>query len=133
EITESDLMSDPKKAALQLCEFREAGFDLSIDDFGTGYSSLSYLKNMPVNELKIDKSFILNLKKNNDDKNIVQTIISLAKMFDLQVVAEGVEDIETLNLLEAWDCDWIQGYFISKPLTCDDFVERLIHEKRLYF
>jgi diguanylate cyclase (GGDEF)-like protein len=131
EITESDLMSDPKKAALQLCEFREAGFDLSIDDFGTGYSSLSYLKNMPVNELKIDKSFILNLKKNNDDKNIVQTIISLAKMFDLQVVAEGVEDIETLNLLEAWDCDWIQGYFISKPLTCDDFVERLIHEKRL--
>jgi EAL domain-containing protein (putative c-di-GMP-specific phosphodiesterase class I) len=52
-------------------------------------------------------------------------------MFDLQVVAEGVEDIETLNLLEAWDCDWIQGYFISKPLTCDDFVERLIHEKRL--
>ena len=85
---------------------------------------------MPVNELKIDKSFILNLNENNDDKNIVQTIISLAKMFDLQVVAEGVENIETLNLLEAWGCDWIQGYFISKPLTCDDFIERLSHEKR---
>jgi diguanylate cyclase (GGDEF)-like protein len=128
EITESDLMSDPKKAALQLCEFREAGFDLSIDDFGTGYSSLSYLKNMPVNELKIDKSFISNLNENDDDKNIVQTIISLAKMFDLQVVAEGVENIETLNLLKAWDCDWIQGYYISKPLSSDDFVERLKHE-----
>jgi diguanylate cyclase (GGDEF)-like protein len=132
EITESDLMSDPKKAALQLCEFREAGFDLSIDDFGTGYSSLSYLKNMPVNELKIDKSFISNLNENDDDKNIVQTIISLAKMFDLQVVAEGVENIETLNLLKAWDCDWIQGYYISKPLSSDDFVERLKHENSLH-
>lgn len=132
EITESDLMSDPKKAALQLCEFRQAGFDLSIDDFGTGYSSLSYLKNMPVNELKIDKSFILNLNENDDDKNIVQTIISLAKMFDLQVVAEGVENIETLNLLKAWDCDWIQGYYISKPLSSDNFVERLKHENSLH-
>lgn len=132
EITESDLMSDPKKSALQLCEFREAGFDLSIDDFGTGYSSLSYLKNMPVNELKIDKSFISNLNENDDDKNIVQTIISLAKMFDLQVVAEGVENIETLNLLKAWDCDWIQGYYISKPLSSDDFVERLKHENSLH-
>ena len=132
EITESDLMSDPKKAALQLCEFREAGFDLSIDDFGTGYSSLSYLKNMPVNELKIDKSFISNLNENDDDKNIVQTIISLAKMFDLQVVAEGVENIETLNLLKAWDCDWIQGYYISKPLSSDVFVERLKHENSLH-
>lgn len=132
EITESDLMNDPKKAALQLCEFRQAGFDLSIDDFGTGYSSLSYLKNMPVNELKIDKSFILNLNENDDDKNIVQTIISLAKMFDLQVVAEGVENIETLNLLKAWDCDWIQGYYISKPLSSDNFVERLKHENSLH-
>ena len=132
EITESDLMSDPKKAALQLCEFREAGFDLSIDDFGTGYSSLSYLKNMPVNELKIDKSFISNLNENDDDKNIVQTIISLAKMFDLQVVAEGVENIETLNLLKAWDCDWIQGYYISKSLSSDVFVERLKHENSLH-
>jgi diguanylate cyclase (GGDEF)-like protein len=132
EITESDLMSDPKKSALQLCECREAGFDLSIDDFGTGYSSLSYLKNMPVNELKIDKSFISNLNENDDDKNIVQTIISLAKMFDLQVVAEGVENIETLNLLKAWDCDWIQGYYISKPLSSDDFVERLKHENSLH-
>ncbi len=132
EITESDLMDDPKQAAKNLCEYRNAGFSLSIDDFGTGHSSLSYLKNMPINELKIDKSFILKVDKNPEDRNIVQTIISLAKMFDLQVVAEGVENSESLELLNAWGCDWIQGYYISKPLHADDFLDFLHQEEKQY-
>ncbi len=132
EITESDLMDDPKQAAKTLCEYRNAGFSLSIDDFGTGHSSLSYLKSMPINELKIDKSFILKLDKNPEDQNIVQTIISLAKMFDLEIVAEGVENNESLELLSTWGCTWIQGYYISKPLPADELWDFLQQEEKQY-
>mgnify|MGYP001951400273 CR=1 FL=1 len=119
EITESDLMKEPENAIEQLRAFRTYGFNLAIDDFGTGYSSLAYLKNMPVSELKIDKSFILNLEQHVDDQNIVQTIISLARRFNLEIVAEGVENEAALRLLHIWGCDWIQGYFISKPMASD--------------
>ena len=119
EITESDLMKEPENAIEQLRAFRTYGFNLAIDDFGTGYSSLAYLKNMPVSELKIDKSFILNLEQHVDDQNIVQTIISLARRFNLEIVAEGVENEAALRLLHTWGCDWIQGYFISKPMASD--------------
>lgn len=132
EITESDLMDDPKQAINILREYRDAGLSLSIDDFGTGHSSLSYLKTMPVNELKIDKSFILNLNKSPEDRNIVQTIISLAKMFDLEVVAEGVENNESLELLRTWGCTWIQGYYISKPLPSNKFLDFLHQEEKQY-
>ena len=92
------------------------GFSLAMDDFGTGYSSMSYLKNMPVATLKIDKSFVLNLHENIDDQTIVQVIIDLAKRFDLELVAEGVENQEALEMLRDWGCDWIQGYHISRPV-----------------
>lgn len=119
EITESDLMKEPEKSIELLHAFRANGFNLAIDDFGTGYSSLAYLKNMPVSELKIDKSFILKLDQQIDDQSIVQTIITLARSFNLEIVAEGVENENALRLLDAWGCDWIQGYFISKPMAND--------------
>lgn len=127
EITESDLMKEPEKAIEQLQAFRTYGFNLAIDDFGTGYSSLSYLKNMPVTELKIDKSFILKLDQQLEDQNIVQTIITLARTFNLEIVAEGVENEATLRLLNTWGCDWIQGYFISKPMASDQ-IQRWLEE-----
>jgi diguanylate cyclase (GGDEF)-like protein len=119
EITESDLMKEPEKSIEHLQAFRRNGFNLAIDDFGTGYSSLAYLKNMPVSELKIDKSFILKLDQQIDDQSIVQTIITLARSFNLEIVAEGVENEKALRLLDTWGCDWIQGYFISKPMAND--------------
>jgi diguanylate cyclase (GGDEF)-like protein len=119
EITESDLMKEPEKSIEHLQAFRRNGFNLAIDDFGTGYSSLAYLKNMPVSELKIDKSFILKLDQQIDDQSIVQTIITLARSFNLEIVAEGVENENALRLLDTWGCDWIQGYFISKPMAND--------------
>ncbi len=125
EVTESDLMREPEKAIEQLQAFRVCGFNLAIDDFGTGYSSLAYLKSMPVSELKIDKSFILQLDQHIDDQNIVQTVISLARTFNLDVVAEGVENEAALELLHAWGCDWIQGYFISKPMANDQIQQWL--------
>ncbi len=125
EITESEIISDHNNAIALLTEFNQKGFSLSIDDFGTGYSSLSYLKNLPVKELKIDKSFILKLDQQMDDQRIVQTIISLARSFNLEVVAEGVENKETLQLLKDWGCDWIQGYYISKPMPFEMVAEWL--------
>ena len=116
EVTESDLMNDPEKAMSQLHTLKEMGFPLAIDDFGTGYSSMAYLKNMPVSALKIDKSFVLNLHENQDDQTIVSVMIDLAKRFDLEIVAEGVENEMALNLLRAWGCEWAQGYYISRPV-----------------
>ena len=116
EITESELMADPEKACQQLALIRDLGFSLSIDDFGTGYSSLAYLKDMPVSELKIDKSFVLNMASDQDDQNIVSIVIALANTLGLGVVAEGVEDQQSFDLLREWGCQWIQGYHISKPI-----------------
>ncbi|GAB1260844.1 putative bifunctional diguanylate cyclase/phosphodiesterase [Aurantivibrio plasticivorans] len=119
EITESELMGDPEEAINLLNQFREKGFELSIDDFGTGYSSLSQLKNMPVNELKIDKSFVTDLDTSNHDQIITRSTISLARSFGLSVVAEGVETIEALNLLKKWGIDWAQGYYFAKPMSAN--------------
>ncbi|MGJ8691632.1 MAG: EAL domain-containing protein [Thalassotalea sp.] len=116
EITESDIMTEPEQAILQLNKFRELGFILSIDDFGTGHSSLTYIKDFPVAELKIDKSFILKLDQSLDDQIIVKSIISLAKSFNLSVIAEGVENQATLDMLNTMGCHYIQGYFISRPM-----------------
>jgi EAL domain-containing protein (putative c-di-GMP-specific phosphodiesterase class I) len=92
EITESDLVEDPEKAIAHLNDYKKQGYELAIDDFGTGYSSLAYLKSFPVSTFKIDKSFVLKLSQNQDDKDIVETIMQLADKFNLTVVAEGVED-----------------------------------------
>lgn len=122
EITESDLLADGPHAFQTLLNLKAQGFTLAIDDFGTGYSSLSYLKKLPVDNLKIDKSFVLKLSTDTDDQRLVHTILSLAAMFELNVVAEGVEDEAALHILQEWGCQVAQGYFISKPLPLQELL-----------
>jgi len=119
EATESAIVLDPKRAEENLAALSRMGTWLSIDDFGTGYTSLSSIKRLPVNEIKIDKSFITNMLTDKKDAMIVRTVIEFGHNFGLTVVAEGVETKEVLDTLAALGCDEIQGYFISKPLTCE--------------
>ncbi len=121
EITESALMQDPELAIRVLNMLKKNSIRLSIDDFGTGYSSLSQLKRLPVDELKIDKSFILHIEPNTDDAAIVRSTIELGHNLGLKVIAEGVENEEAWELLDSFGCDFVQGYLISKPMKPDDF------------
>ncbi len=116
EITESAIMDEPQRAEATLNQLSEAGFKLSIDDFGTGYSSLAYLKRLPVDELKIDKSFVMAMAQDEDDAKIVRSTIDLAHNLGLTVVAEGVEDAGILQRLAELQCDEAQGYHMSRPL-----------------
>ncbi|GAB4355219.1 MAG: hypothetical protein Kow006_21430 [Gammaproteobacteria bacterium] len=120
EITESVMMEKPRAALKSLERLHRIGVRLSIDDFGTGHSSLMYLKQLPVNELKIDRSFVLNMNRDPGDEQIVRTVIDLAHNFGLDVIAEGVEDEETRDQLEALGCDHIQGYLIGRPMPADE-------------
>lgn len=122
EITESDLVEDPKEAVVHLTNFKDQGYELAIDDFGTGYSSLAYLKSFPVHTLKIDKSFVLKLSQDQDDRDIVETIMQLAHKFKLNVVAEGVEDAESLAILAELGCTWAQGFYLCRPIPLNDFI-----------
>jgi len=122
EITENSVMHDLNHALSVLQCLRDIGVRISIDDFGTGHSSLAQLKNMPVHELKIDKSFIMNLVGDQQDAAIVTTIIELAHNMSLDVVAEGVEDKEILSRLGARGCEHAQGYFFSKPIPTPEFI-----------
>ena len=119
ELTESILMDDVDRALAVLNEARAMGFQLSIDDFGTGYSSLSYLKQFPVNNLKIDKSFIKNLPDNLEDAQITRTIVAMANNLGLGVIAEGVEKEEQQTFLQQVGCHKVQGYMYSYPVTAD--------------
>jgi diguanylate cyclase (GGDEF)-like protein len=121
EVTESAVMDDPDKAIAMLSRLNAMGVGLSIDDFGTGYSSMAQLKRLPVNELKIDKSFVLDVANNDDDKIIVRATIELAHNMHLKVVAEGVETIASLNLLKELGCDSAQGFYLSKPVAVNIF------------
>ena len=125
EITESALAADPEQALKILTRLSEMGVRISIDDFGTGYSSLSYLKRLPIDEIKIDKSFILGMADDDNDATIVRSTIDLGHNLGLKVVAEGVEDQTTWDLLTAWNCDFAQGYFLSRPLSARDFTNWL--------
>ncbi len=116
EITESAIMDEPQRALSILEALSAMGFKLSIDDFGTGYSSLAYLKRLPVNELKIDKSFVMAMERDADDAKIVRSTIDLAHNLGLTVVAEGVENAGIYALLRALGCDEGQGYHIARPL-----------------
>jgi diguanylate cyclase (GGDEF)-like protein len=116
EITESSLMADAARAMEVLSRLREMGVGISIDDFGTGYSSLAYLKRLPVDELKIDKSFVANMARDENDAAIVRSTVGLAHDLGLTVVAEGIEDRATWDLLAALGCDVGQGYFVSRPM-----------------
>jgi diguanylate cyclase (GGDEF)-like protein len=121
EITESAIMDDPQRAEATLNKLAAQGFKLSIDDFGTGYSSLAYLKRLPVNELKIDKSFVMGMETDQSDAKIVRSTIDLAHNLGLTVVAEGVENAAILDQLRDLQCDEAQGYFVSKPMPAADF------------
>ncbi|SDG79349.1 diguanylate cyclase (GGDEF) domain-containing protein [Duganella sp. OV458] len=122
EITESAIMDDPVRAQLTLERLSAMGLDLSIDDFGTGYSSLAYLKRLPVNELKIDKSFVLNMEKDEGDTKIVRSTIDLGHNMGLRVVAEGIESEAVWRLLAELGCDQGQGYFMSRPIPGDQMI-----------
>ena len=116
EITESAIISDVARATETVDKLHEMGVRISIDDFGTGYSSLAYIRRLRVSEIKVDKSFVLNMREINDDAVIVRSIVDLGRNLGLSVVAEGIEDIETWKLLEDLQCTEAQGYFISRPM-----------------
>jgi diguanylate cyclase (GGDEF)-like protein len=123
EITESTIMADPRVARSVLDQLSSMGVSLSIDDFGTGYSSLAYLKDLPVDEVKIDRSFVLGMAEGTSDAVIVRSTIDLGHHLGLQVVAEGVEDEATLEKLRDLRCDRAQGYWISRPLPAASITE----------
>jgi diguanylate cyclase (GGDEF)-like protein len=120
EVTESAFVEDMEHALLNLKRLYDAGAQLAMDDFGTGFSSLAQLKVMPVHELKIDKSFVLKLDNDLDDQKIVRSTIEMAHHLGLSVIAEGVENSSSLELLKNMHCDAIQGYFLSKPMSSED-------------
>jgi EAL domain-containing protein (putative c-di-GMP-specific phosphodiesterase class I) len=120
EITESAMIADPQRTREILEALSAMGIRLSIDDFGTGHSSLSYLKRLPVSEIKIDRSFVMNMETSDDDAVIVRSTIELGHNLGLEVVAEGVETEPTRMRLAALGCDTIQGYLIGRPALPED-------------
>jgi diguanylate cyclase (GGDEF)-like protein len=126
EVTESSVMADPSRAIALLHQLRDLGVRLSVDDFGTGYSSLSYLKSLPVDEVKIDRSFVTNLSGQSEDVAIVRAIVDLGRHLGLEVVAEGVEDQPTWDLLSSMGCDLVQGWHHGRPMPVTEFVPWLL-------
>jgi EAL domain-containing protein (putative c-di-GMP-specific phosphodiesterase class I) len=116
EITESTLMADPARARAALMRLGELGVRIAVDDFGTGYSSLAYLKELPVQELKIDRSFVRDVCGGGSDVAIIESIIDLAHKLGLTVVAEGVEDAATRAELTRLGCDQAQGFYVGRPM-----------------
>ena len=121
EITESMVMQNPERAVTTLNRLREMGISVSIDDFGTGYSSLGYLKRFPIDNVKIDRSFIKDLPHDTDDAAITRAVIAMAQSLRIRVIAEGVETREQLQFLRDHDCNECQGYFLSRPLPASNF------------
>lgn len=117
ELTEGIIMKNPEVAIETLRAFQSLGIEISIDDFGTGYSSLNYLKRFPVNTLKIDKSFVQDISNDPDDAAIIKAVIAMGHSLNLKIVAEGVETVAQLDFLRTMQCDFIQGYLFSRPLS----------------
>jgi len=126
EITESLIMEDVKHSIVTLQAIRAMGITVAIDDFGTGFSSLSYLAKLPVDTLKIDRSFVINMTAGPQGLALVSTIINLAHALRLKVVAEGVETEEQLRLLRLLNCDEMQGFLFSKPVPVEIFETRFL-------
>jgi len=122
EITESVIMQDVQSTIAKLKQMQKMGISLSIDDFGTGYSSLSYLKLFPIDDLKIDRSFVFNITSDSTDAAIAASVILLAHSMNLKVVAEGVETEEQLEVLRQQGCDYVQGFLFSRPIAAEEFV-----------
>jgi diguanylate cyclase (GGDEF)-like protein len=125
EITESTVMTDPRRATAMLEQLSAMGLRLSIDDYGTGHSSLAYLRRLPVQELKIDRSFITHLAADDDDLQVVRSTIDLAHHLGLTVVAEGIEDARSLALLQQHGCDLAQGFHLGRPVPADTLLDQL--------
>jgi diguanylate cyclase (GGDEF)-like protein len=121
ELTESSMMTDPARVAVLLGELHAMGVRLSIDDFGTGYSSLSSLRKLPLDEIKIDKSFVMGMEDNTDDEMIVRSMVDLGTNLGLDVVAEGVENNRIWQMLRRMGCSHVQGYYLSRPIPVADF------------
>ena len=126
EITESSIMADPANALAIMSMLQSMGVRLSVDDFGTGYSSLTHLRQLPIDEIKIDKSFVSGMQSSEADASIVRTVIDLAHNLGKQVCAEGVEDEATWQKLRDMGCDLAQGYWISRPLNAHDLRQWLV-------
>ncbi|MCW8857964.1 MAG: EAL domain-containing protein [Kangiella sp.] len=120
ELTESTIMQDPKQASIAMAEFKEMGVKLAVDDFGTGYSSMAYLKRLPLDRLKIDRSFIKDIGTDTNDEVICKAIVQLAKSLGLETVAEGVEEESQAEFLNGLGCDVAQGYLYSKPVPAQE-------------
>jgi len=123
ELTESVAIDNFEQTAKKMNLLKSHGFSIAMDDFGTGYSSLSYLKNLPFDFLKIDRSFIQHILDNEDDASLVKTILTISKQFKFAVIAEGVETQEHVEFLKALDCEYYQGYVISKAVPAGKFKE----------
>lgn len=128
EVTETYLMEDLQLSYTVLSQLHQIGVRISMDDFGTGYSSLAYLTKLPIDEVKLDRSLITELSSDLQSQGMVRNIIRMAHDLDLVVTAEGIETQEQQQLLKLMDCDLIQGYYYSKPLTERDFVAMLIQQ-----
>ena len=130
EITESVMMTNPKKSIHVLNQLDELNIEIAVDDFGTGYSSLTYLKRLPLSKLKIDKSFIIDMINDDNDAIIVRSTIDLAHNLGMQVIAEGIEEKESLELLKILGCELGQGYFISPPRNGADLEKWIIDQNK---
>ncbi len=133
EFTESVVMEQADKTIDTLKALKKMGIQLSIDNFGTGYSSLNYLKHFPIDRIKIDRSFVSDLDRSNDDATLVETIISMGHSLNRKVLAEGVENGNQLNLLAAFGCDEVQGFYLAMPMAAEDIARRIrrTHGKRI--
>ncbi|MEC5320356.1 EAL domain-containing protein [Brenneria populi subsp. brevivirga] len=129
ECVETQKIVESSKALATILELKQRGFTISLDDFGTGYSNLNYLKNIPASIIKLDKSLIQDIKNNLDSRIVVESIISMLHKLNYDVLAEGVEDKETLDFLDSFGCDEVQGYYFSRPLLPEDFMAWLSHHE----
>lgn len=123
ELTESTLMDDSELIIQKVTELKSLGIHISIDDFGTGFSSMNYLKSFPISKLKIDQSFVSGLPKSTEDITIVRAIIAMAHGLGIEVIAEGVENIEPVAMLSEYDCDMFQGYYYAKPMPFNEMLK----------
>jgi len=128
EITETATMENLDRTLKAMRSWRERGIDFSIDDFGTGYSSLSRLKQLPLKELKIDRSFIMDLPGDQNDAVITQAILAMAKTLSLNVVAEGVETLEQSDFLQTHGCTMMQGYYYARPMPIQELYALLTEQ-----
>ena len=127
ELTESSLVDMQDHSLSMLHQFKEMGLQVTLDDFGTGYSSLSYLRNMPLGCIKIDRSFVNDIDKDQNANKLIASIISMAHELGLKVVAEGVEEERQVDHLAALGCEYLQGYYFSRPVPHDQVEDLLIH------